>query len=172
MCGFEADESVLTLSGAGESTDIFGGKEGVIEMPLSGFEVEAGESGQSKNNKEGQEMDKKHNESDNEIFFKEIDSWKITFSKKDQCICLATPALKSFKIKLTVDDLKELLDFISEKAHIDMKAKQRFVTGHEISELVEILDKMIEVKKAKFKVKFSVDELQGIADIINKQLKD
>ena len=51
-----------------------------------------------------------------------------------------------------------------------MIPKQKIITGDEISELIDILDKMIEVKKAKFKVKFSNDELQGIADIINKQL--
>ena len=148
MCGFVADESVLKQS------------------------HETEESEQPKNLQEGKDMDKKRNESDDEVFFKEIDSWKISFSKKDQCVYLATPALQSFKITLTMDDLKGLLDFISEKAHIDIVAKQRLIKGNDISELIDILDKMIEVKKAKFKIKFSDEELQGIADILNKQLQD
>ena len=169
ICGFEADESVLKLSPAGES-DIFGGQEKVVEVSLSGVDSVIEESGQYTNNGEGKDMDKKRSESENEIFFKEIDSWKITFSKKEQCIYLATPALQSFRIKITMDDLKELVDFISDKADIEMIPKQKMITGNEISELIDILDKMIEVKKAKFKIKFSSDELQGIADIINKQL--
>jgi hypothetical protein len=172
MCGFEADESVLRLSAAEEEVDIFGGKDQVVEMPLSSFVAEEEEIEQPKKNIEGKDMDKKRNESDDEIFFKEVDSWKISFSKKDQCIYLATPALQSFRIKITMDDLKGLLDFISEKAQVDMNTKQRLITGDKISELIDIIDKMIEVKKAKFKIKFSDDELQGIADIINKQLKD
>jgi hypothetical protein len=169
ICGFEADESVLRLSSAGEA-DIFGGQEQGVEVSLSGVDSAVEESEQYTNNREGKDMDKKRNESENEIFFKEIDSWKISFSKKDQCIYLATPALQSFRIKLTLDDLKELLDFITDKVHIEMTPKQKIITGNEISELIDILDKMIEVKKAKFKIKFSDDELQGIADIINKQL--
>jgi len=31
---------------------------------------------------------------------------------------------------------------------------------------------MIDVKKAKLKIKFADDELQGLADIINKQFKE
>jgi len=171
ICGFEADESVLRLSEAGES-DIFGGQEQILEVPLSSFDAVIEESEQHKNNKEGKDMDKKRNESDDEIFFKEIDAWKISFSKKDRCVYLTTPALQSFRIKLPLDDLRGLLDFISDKANIEIITKQRLITGNDISELVDILDKMIEVKKAKFKIKFSDDELQGIADILNKQLKN
>ena len=169
ICGFEADESVIRLSQTGEA-DIFGGQEQVVEMSLGGLDSAIGESEQYTNNREGKDMDKKRNQSEDEIFFKEIDSWKITLSKNDQCIYLATPALQSFRIRITLDDLKDLMDFISEKADIEMTPKQKMITGNEISELIDILDKMIEVKKAKFKVKFSNDELQGIADIINKQL--
>ena len=169
ICGFEADESVIRLSSAGEA-DIFEGQEKVVEVSLSGVDSAMEESEHYTNNREGKDMDKKRNESENDIFFKEIDSWKITLSKKDQCIYLATPALQSFRIKLTLDDLKDLLDFLSEKADIQIAPKRKVITGDEIAELIDILDKMIEVKKAKFKIKFSNDELQGLADIINKQL--
>jgi hypothetical protein len=71
-----------------------------------------------------------------------------------------------------MEDVKGLFDFISEKANIEIAAKTKLVSGKEIAELVEMLEKIIEVKKAKFKIKFADDELQGIADIINKKLKE
>jgi len=172
MCGFQADESVIRLSAEDETTDIFEVKEHVVEMPLSSFNAETEVSEQPKKNKEGKDMDKKRNESGDEIFFKEIDSWKISFSKKDQCVYLTTPALQLFRLKLTLDDLKALLDFISERANIEIATKKQLVSGNEMAELVEMLEKMIEVKKAKFKIKFSDDELQGIADIVNKKLRE
>lgn len=174
MCGFLAVESVLKQSDEPEA-DIFNGKEHIeeqfIETPLSSFNEETEVSEQPQNNKEGKDMGKKQSESDDEIFFKEIDSWKISFSGKDQCVYLGTPALQSFRLKLTMEDLKGLFDFISEKATIEIAAKTKTISGKEIADLVEMLEKMIEVKKAKFKIKFADDELQGIADIINKKLK-
>ena len=179
MCGFIADESVLKQSPESEA-DIFGGQEEstdqntdqIIEMPLSNFNEEEDVSEQPQNNKEGKDMEKKQNESDDEFFFKEIDSWKISFSGKDQCVYFGTPALQSFRLKLTMDDIRGLLDFISEKADIEIAAKTKLISGKEIADLVEMLGQMIDVKKAKFKIKFADDELQGIADIINKKLKE
>lgn len=175
MCGFLADESVLKQSPEAEE-DIFGGEEEItdqiVEMPLSSFNAETDVSEQPKHNKEGKDMEKKQNESDDEFFYKEIDSWKISFSGKDQCVYFGTPALQSFRLKLTMEDVKGLLDFISEKADIKIAAKSKLISGKEIAELVEMLEQMIEVKKAKFKIKFADGELQGIADIINKKLKE
>jgi len=175
MCGFIADENILDQSVKPE-VDIFDGKEHVaeqiIEMPLSSFDEETEVPDQPQNNKEGKDMEKKHSESDEEFFFKEIDSWKISFSNKDQCVYLGTPALQSFRLKLTMEDVKGLLDFISEKADIEIAAKTKFVSGKELAEFVEMLERMIDVKKAKFKIKFTDDELQGLADIINKRLKE
>jgi hypothetical protein len=175
MCGFIADESLLKQSPE-EEADIFGGQEEItdqiIEMPLSSFNEETDVSEQPQNNKEGKDMGKKQNESDDEFFFKEIDSWKISFSGKDQCVYFGTPALQSFRLKLTMEDVKGLLDFISENANIEIAAKTKLISGKEIADLVEMLEQMIEVKKAKFKIKFANDELQGIADIINKKLKE
>jgi hypothetical protein len=175
MCGFIADESILNQASEGDA-DIFGGKEEIadqiIEMPLSSFDAETDVSELPKNNNEGKNMEKKQNESGDEFFFKEIDSWTISLSTKEQCVYFATPALQSFRLKLPVEDLKELFDFISQKAHIEMGAKAKLISGKEIAELVEMLEQMIEVKKAKFKIKFTNDELQGIADIINKKLKE
>jgi len=174
MCGFMADESILKQSPEAEA-DIFGGKEEsidqIVEMPLSSFNEETDVSEQPQNNKEGKDMGKKQNESEDEFFFKEIDSWKISFSGKDQCVYFGTPALQSFRLKLTMEDVKGLLDFISEKANIEIAAKAKLISGKEIAELVEMLEQIIEVKKEKFKIKFSDDELQGIAEIINKKLK-
>jgi len=183
MCGFIADESILNKP-AEQETDIFGGKEQmeeqveeqveehIIEMPLSSFDIESDVSEQPQNNKEGKDMAKKRSESDEEFFYKEIDSWRITFSNKDECVYLGTPALQSFRLKLSMEDLKGLLDFISEKANIEIAAKTKSISGKDIAEFVEMLEKMIDVKKAKFKIKFADDELQGLADIINKQLKE
>ena len=141
-------------------------------MPLSSFDAQTNISEQPKNKNKEKDVEKEQNESGDEFFFKEIDSWKISFSGKDQCVYLGTPALQSFRLKLTMEDLKGLLDFISEKANIEIAAKTKLISGKEIAELVEMLEQMIEVKKAKFKLKFANDELQGIADIINKKLKE
>ncbi len=172
MCGFEADESVLRLSEEQESADIFGGKEGTLETPLSSYNTVNAVYQQPSKDKNIKAKDEKQNTADDEIIFKEIDSWRISFSTKDHCVYLSTPALQSFRLKLTIDDLKALFDFISEKANIDIATRKRLITGNEMAELVEMLERMIEVKKTKFKIKFSDDELQGIADIINKKLKE
>lgn len=169
MCGFQADESVLDMS-TEPGTDIFEGKERVVEMPLSSLDIDTAVSQQP--DKKGKEMDENQHRSDDEIFVKDIESWKISFSKKDQCLYFSTPALQSFRLKLAKDDLKEILDIISEKVGVTLTSEKRYISGKGISEFIEMLEKMIEVKKSKVKIKFSDDELQGLVDIINRKLHE
>ena len=110
--------------------------------------------------------------SSDEIFVKEIDSWKVSFSEQNKCMYISTPALQSFKIKLTSDDLQELLDFIYEKSGVNRTTRKRLISVNEISELVEMVKKITDIKKSKIEIKFSTNELQEIANLINKKLQE
>jgi hypothetical protein len=57
----------------------------------------------------------KNNNDTKKVVIKEIDSWIFIFSPVDNCIYLATPALQSFRLKLTLHDLEELLEFMYHK---------------------------------------------------------
>jgi hypothetical protein len=50
-----------------------------------------------------------------EPVIKKIDSWAFSFSQEENCIAISTPALQSFRLKLTLSDLEELLDFMYQK---------------------------------------------------------
>lgn len=175
-CGFQADETFLEQSAKLEITDVFRELEQMIEEHH--LSMDAGTASSQLTSKDmkikvsDEPVAEKQNIPADEIFIKEIDSWKVTFSKQDQCIYLCTPALQPFKLKLTLDDLQELSDFIYEKSGINKTTRKRWISGNEVSEFVGMVEKMIEVKKSKIKIEFSADELQGIADIINKKLQE
>jgi hypothetical protein len=57
----------------------------------------------------------KNNKHTKKAIIKEIDSWSFSFSPVDDCIYLGTPALQSFRLKLTLHDLEELLEFMYHK---------------------------------------------------------
>jgi hypothetical protein len=118
MCGFNADESFI-LALEKKSIDAIKSK-ALINI------------NEPKNNKHTKK-----------VVIKEIDSWTFSFSPVDDCIYLATPALQSFRLKLTLHDLEELLEFMYHK------------TGQEKTIIV----------------KFSEEELQEIAGLINTKLK-
>lgn len=107
----------------------------------------------------------------NEIVIKEIDSWTASFSADEKCICLGTPALQSFRLKLTVKDLEELLDCMYHHTGKEKTTRKLNLSGKEVRELLENVQTMIEEKRAKVKVKFSDDELQNITGLINATLK-
>jgi hypothetical protein len=50
-----------------------------------------------------------------EPVIKKIDSWNFSFSQEENCITISTPALQAFRLKLTLSDLEELLDFMYQK---------------------------------------------------------
>ena len=44
------------------------------------------------------------------LLIKEINSWEFTFSQEENCINLSTPALNAFQLKITLEDLEEMLE--------------------------------------------------------------
>lgn len=105
--------------------------------------------------------------SPDEVFIKEIDSWKFSFSPKDKCIYAGTPALHPFRLKLTFDDLQGLLDVLYEKMDIKKPVQKQELSGVQVLELLKVIEKIIEEKRAKTKISFSTAELQAIAEEIN-----
>ena len=43
-----------------------------------------------------------------EITIKEIDAWKLSFSKSERCLCINTLSYHPFTLKLSRNDLKEI----------------------------------------------------------------
>ena len=113
----------------------------------------------------------KNNKHTKELAIKEIDSWTFSFSPVDDCIYLGTPALQSFSLKLTLNDLEELLEFMYHKTGQEKTMRKLRLSVNEINDLIDKVHTMIEEKKSKIIVKFSDDELQKIAGLINTKLK-
>jgi len=104
-----------------------------------------------------------------EVTIKEIDSWTFSFSESDDCIYAGTPALYPFRLKLGHDDLEELLEFLTKETGRVKKVPQ--VSGRDVRDVVEMVDEIIEEKKASVKITFSQVELAKIAAIINEKLQ-
>jgi hypothetical protein len=54
----------------------------------------------------------KPSDSKDEITIKEIDAWKLSFSKSERCLCINTTSYHPFTLKLSRNDLRELIDSI------------------------------------------------------------
>ena len=106
-----------------------------------------------------------------EIVIKEIDSWIISFSPADDSISLGTPALQSFRLKLRLQDIEELLDVLYHMTGQEKTTRKLSLSSVEINELLKKVYVMIEEKKSKMAIKFSEDELQGMAEMINTKLQ-
>ena len=110
-----------------------------------------------------------------DIFFdeviKEIDSWLFTFSHLDNCISIGTPALQSFRLKLTLNDLEDLLEFLYQMTGGEKTTRKIRLSTKEIREVIDKVDGMIEEKRSKTALQFTGDELQEITDLINVKLK-
>jgi hypothetical protein len=146
-CGYHADESFFAKSFIKETEETKG--KGLIN-PV--------------NLKKGR-LSKEH-------IIKEIDSWLFTFSQDDDCICLSTPALQSFRLKLTIYDLEELLEFMYHLTGKDKTMRKLLLSAEEIPELIDKIHTMIEEKKSKIPVTFAINELEEIVDLINIKLKE
>jgi hypothetical protein len=107
----------------------------------------------------------------NEVVIKEIDSWIISFSPADNSISLGTPALQSFRLKLQLHDIEELLDILYHMTGQEKTTRKLSLSSDEINELLKRMYNMIEEKKSKIAIKFSENELQSMADMINTKLK-
>lgn len=106
-----------------------------------------------------------------EVVIKEIDSWIISFSAADNSISLGTPALQSFRLKLQLSDIEELLDILYHMTGQEKTTRKLSLSTDEMNELLKKAYNMIEEKKSKMAIKFSENELQGMADMINSKLK-
>ncbi len=151
-CGYYADESFIIDSFIKESdgTDRVEIEGKVPENPIN-----------SKNNKPVKES-----------IIKEIDSWMFTFSESDKCICLSTPALQSFMLKFTLDDLEKLLEFMYQKTGKEKTTRKLRLSVEEVPDLIDKVHRMIEEKKSKITLNFDNDELEEIVDLINMKLKE
>jgi hypothetical protein len=107
-----------------------------------------------------------------EIVIKEVDSWIISFSPADNTISLGTPALQSFRLKLQLHDIEELLDILYHMTGQERTTRKLSLSSDEINELLKKVYGIIEEKRSKMTIKFSEDELQRMADMINSKLQD
>jgi hypothetical protein len=106
-----------------------------------------------------------------EELIKEIGSWLFTFSSVDGCISISTPALQSFRLKVTLEDLEHLLEFLYHKTGSKKTIRKIGLEPTDIVEIIDRVDRMIEEKKSKVCLKFTNDELQEMVDIVNMQIK-
>ncbi len=152
ICGYHADNSFIIESVATQSerTD----KEKVkAEVPRNTAHLK------TKNSSE-------------DIVIKEIASWIFTFSQQDKCLYLGTPALQSFRLKLNLNDLEELLDIMYQKTGTEKTTRKLRLSADKIPDVINRIYRMVEEKKSKISLKFDSDELQEIGDLINTRLKE
>ncbi len=150
ICGCYADENVVLdtfLTGSGEAGD-----------------------GNNKRKELGNLVKSKNSENHEGPVIKEIDSWVFSFSQKDNCIYLGTPALQSFNLRLTLDDLEELLEFMYQQTGEERTMRKLRVSAEEIPDLISKVERMLEEKRSKTALKFDSDELQEISDLVNSKL--
>jgi len=114
----------------------------------------------------------KNNKHTKQFVIKEIDSWAFTFSQEENCINLGTPALKEFKLKLTLEDLEELLESVYQAAGKQKTIRKLQLSAEALPDLIEEVNRLIEEKRSKVSIKFDKGELQGIAEMINKKLAE
>jgi hypothetical protein len=156
-CGFNADESVIVKLEKKGGDAVKSRSQINIDKPENVKHITAGKRVVKTN--------------PNSLVIKEIDSWKFIFSPDDDCINLGTPALKSFQLKLTLNDLEELLEYMYHKTGQEKTTRKLRLSVKEINDLIDKVHTMIEEKKSKTIVKFSDDELQKISELINTKLK-
>lgn len=106
-----------------------------------------------------------------EEVIKTIDSWLFTFAHGDNCLSIGTPALQSFRLKISTEDLEELLELLYQKTNSDKTIRKSNLSATDIIGVIDKVDRLIDEKKSKISIQFTSDELQEITDFINVQLK-
>jgi hypothetical protein len=106
-----------------------------------------------------------------EEVIREIDSWLFTFSRRDGCISIGTPALQAFRLKITVEDLEAMLEVLYQKTGNEKTIRRLNLSAADIIGVIDKVDRLIDEKKSKVSISFTTDELQQITDFINVQLK-
>ncbi len=106
-----------------------------------------------------------------EELIKEIDSWVFTFSGADNCVSMGTPALQSFRLKISLEDLEDLLEFLYRKTGKEKTMRKSRISAEAIADVIDKVNRMVEEKRSKAALKLNNDELQEIVDLINVKLR-
>jgi hypothetical protein len=106
-----------------------------------------------------------------EILIKEIDSWTFTYSEKEKNISIGTPALQSFRLRIELEDLENILEHIYKCSGEGKTLRKLQLNADEMPEVIDRISKTIEEKRRKIAVKFSDNEIQEIMELINSRLK-
>lgn len=105
-----------------------------------------------------------------EILIKEIDSWAFIYSVEENCICIGTAALKSFRLKLGIHDMENLLEQIYQYRGEGKTLRKTSLSEEDIPELVHMISKKIDEKRSRISLNLNDNELNEIIDIINMKL--
>jgi hypothetical protein len=140
-------------------SDCTNDQNGSLQSPAAGYDMQSGDNNDALIERDDEEM------------IKEIDSWFITFSRRDGFIAIGTPALQSFRLKISVDDLEDVLEFVYEKTGSEKTIRRLNLSAADIIGVIDKVDRLIDEKKSKVSIKFTSDDLQDITDFINVQLK-
>lgn len=165
VCGYQADEFTPTEGAGWESPGI------ALRKAKSSSAESSGAKHRPKNMRSpapAREAQGEGSVSD-EITVKEVESWKFSFSESDQCIYVGTPALHPFRLRLSMDDLEELLEFMYEHLKTGKSLRKVALEARAIREIIEMVEEIVEAKRAQIKLSFSNSELEKIAEIINRQ---
>ncbi|UCG77543.1 MAG: hypothetical protein JSV21_08140 [Nitrospirota bacterium] len=106
-----------------------------------------------------------------EVPVKEIEGWQFTYSASEQCMYLGTPALQSFRLRLELNDLEELLDSFYDSVGIEKPAAALDLGKADVLEMISVLNNMIENKMKKLSIEFSDDDINVIKDLVNRKLQ-
>ena len=190
VCGFENDDDVTTcvcgnqpdefeVTDSEDSSDIFKQIEEKAEESAITSDRSSVSKADSKKikvkvpekpEKKATKPSGKPVEAGDEKMIKEVEGWKFTYSKSEDCMYLGTPALQSFRLKLTLEDLQELLDSMHEMTGVEKPGETIELQKSEVLELISVLDDMIEEKRSRFKIIFSDEELKSLSELINEKL--
>lgn len=151
LCGYSADHNFITEAFLDEITK---------------------ESNKEPENKESINMAQPKQDLNNEgNIIKVIDAWQFTFSKEEDCISIGTPALQSFRLKLTIEDLEELLEFMYQQSGNEKTIRNLSLSAEDMPDFIYKINALIEEKKSKIPIEFASNELQEIVDTLNVKLK-
>jgi len=172
-CGYSSSEAVLTKHGLTDYQRVSEEGKQCPDIPLNctGDHTSLLQGLPESHDLQAPERPDPTNNVPHDEVIKEIDSWLFTYSSADSCISIGTPALRSFRLKLSLEDIEDLLEFLYKKTGNEKTIRKISLGTTDIVGVIDKVDRLIEGKKAKVSLKFSSDDLQEIADFINLQLK-
>jgi hypothetical protein len=173
-CGYSYSEAVLTKHGLSDYQGV-SEEGGELNGSSSNYISDRTSSADGPAETHGLEIPEKSDSADcgpHAEVIKEIDSWLFTFSDADNRISISTPALKSFSLKVSLEDIEDLLEFLYQKTGSGKTTRKIGLGATDILGVIDKVDRIIEEKRSKVSIKFSSEELQEITDFINLQLKE